>query len=132
LSDSKQSLPAISAQRHTEPDKLRRLLRGELDWIVMTALEKDRSRRYETANALARDIERYLNDETVEACPPSTGYRFRKFLRRYKGRVAAAAAILMALALGLVGTLNFAVGEAKQRRQADAFARLAEREKQAA
>jgi serine/threonine protein kinase len=90
LSDSKEALPSIAAQRQTEPAKLRKLLRGELDWIVMKALEKDRNRRYETASALARDVERHLNDETVEACPPSAGYRFRKLLRRYKGRVAAA------------------------------------------
>ena len=62
-----------------EPAQLSRAVRGELDWIVMKALEKDRSRRYETANGLARDIERYLNDEPVEACPPSAGYRFSKF-----------------------------------------------------
>ena len=63
-------------------------MRGELDWIVMKALEKDRNRRYETANGLAADIERYLHDEPVEACPPSAGYRFRKFARRNKGRSA--------------------------------------------
>ena len=68
--------PPIGA---TEPTKLSRLVRGELDWIVMKALEKDRNRRYETANGLASDIERYLNDEAVEACPPSAAYRFKKF-----------------------------------------------------
>ena len=57
-------------------------MRGELDWIVMKALEKDRTRRYETANGLARDIQRYLADEPVEACPPSAGYRLRKFARK--------------------------------------------------
>ena len=55
---------------------------GELDWIVMKALEKDRNRRYETANSFAADIQRYLNDEAVQACPPSAMYRFRKFARR--------------------------------------------------
>src|SRR5688500_6720872 len=84
LSESKDRLPSISAQRHTEPAKLTKLVRGELDWIVMKALEKDRSRRYETANGLARDVQRYLNDETVQACPPSAGYRLGKFARRNK------------------------------------------------
>jgi serine/threonine protein kinase len=69
LSQSKQSLPTISAQRQTEPAKLTKLVRGELDWIVMKALEKDRSRRYETANGLARDVERYLADEAVGGVP---------------------------------------------------------------
>ena len=67
-----------------EPRKLSGLVRGELDWIVMKALEKDRDRRYETANGLAADVERYLDDEPVEACPPSAGYRLRKFARRNK------------------------------------------------
>ena len=59
-------------------------MRGELDWIVMKALEKDRNRRYETANGLAHDVERYLDDEPVQACPPSARYRLRKFVRRNK------------------------------------------------
>ena len=71
LSGSGEALVRISAQRKTEPAQLARLLRGELDWIVMKALEKDRGRRYETASGLARDVERYLADEPVEACPPS-------------------------------------------------------------
>jgi serine/threonine protein kinase/tetratricopeptide (TPR) repeat protein len=84
LSESRDTLPAISAQRKTEPAKLARLVRGELDWIVMKALEKDRTRRYETANGLARDIERYLGGDPVEAGPPSAGYRLRKFARKYR------------------------------------------------
>src|SRR5262249_42575275 len=82
LSDSKDSLASISAQRKMEPAKLTRLVRGELDWIVMKALEKDRTRRYETANGFARDIQRYLADEPVEACPPSAGYKLKKFVRK--------------------------------------------------
>src|SRR5207248_7223455 len=66
LSDSKDSLPSISAQRQTEPAKLTKLVRGELDWIVMKALEKDRNRRYETANGFAMDVQRYLADEPVQ------------------------------------------------------------------
>src|SRR5438105_4582519 len=74
---SSDTLPAIAAARKTEPAKLTRLVRGELDWIVLKALEKDRVRRYETANGFAADAQRYLDDEPVRACPPSTGYRFR-------------------------------------------------------
>ena len=103
LSDS-QALPGLAAQRQTDPAKLPKLLRGELDWIVMKCLEKERTRRYETANGLARDLEHYLADESVEACPPSAGYRLRKFLRRHKGPVLAASIIFLLLVLGIVGT----------------------------
>jgi serine/threonine protein kinase len=74
LSASKESLASISAQRHLEPAKLTKLVRGELDWIVMKALEKDRNRRYETANGLAMDVQRYLTNEPVQAVPPSPGF----------------------------------------------------------
>ena len=80
------------------------LVRGELDWIVMKALEKDRNRRYETANGLALDLERYLADEAVQACPPSAGYRLRKFARRNKAALIAGSVLAAALVLGLVGT----------------------------
>src|SRR5207244_5684814 len=73
LSDSGAALASISAQRKTEPAKLTKLVRGELDWIVMKTLEKDRNRRYETAKDCAADVQRYLNDEPVQACPPSAG-----------------------------------------------------------
>jgi serine/threonine protein kinase/WD40 repeat protein len=97
LSESKDSLPSISAQRQTEPAKLARLVRGELDWIAMKALEKDRGRRYETANGLAMDLQRYLADEPVQACPPSAWYRLRKVARRNK--------VLFTAALVVVATL---------------------------
>src|SRR5256714_12673404 len=97
LSDSGEALASISARRHMEPAKLSKLMRGELDWIVMKTLEKDRNRRYQTANGLAADVQRYLNDETVQACPPSAGYRFRKFARRHKAATAFAALSLVAL-----------------------------------
>ncbi len=71
-------LPVVAAARRTEPGQLPRLVRGELDWIVMRCLEKDRTRRYETASGLARDVEHYLADEPVEAGPPGPGYRLRK------------------------------------------------------
>src|SRR3989440_908435 len=73
-----EGLPTLAANRGTEPAKLRKLVRGELDWIVMKALEKDRSRRYETANGFAMDVQRHLADEAVQACPPSLRYRVRK------------------------------------------------------
>jgi serine/threonine protein kinase len=92
------ALSALAASRGTEPRRLCGLVRGELDWIVMKALEKDRNRRYEAANGLAQDLERYLNDEPVHAGPPSAWYRFRKFARRNRWPVAAAAAVSLILA----------------------------------
>ncbi len=101
---STDTLPSLATFRHTEPAKLKKLVRGELDWIVMKALEKDRTRRYETANGLARDIQRYLDDEVVEARPPSTGYRIGKFVRRHRAQVMAAGLVLLALLAGIAGT----------------------------
>jgi tetratricopeptide (TPR) repeat protein len=101
---SSDSLPYLAAQRRLEPERLTRMVRGELDWIVMKCLEKDRSRRYETANGLARDIERYLSDEAVEACPPSAGYRLAKFLRRNRRLVLSAGLLVLLLVAGIVGT----------------------------
>jgi eukaryotic-like serine/threonine-protein kinase len=75
---------SVAARRNTEPERLARLVRGELDWIVMKCLEKDRTRRYETANALGRDIQRYLAGEPVEAGPPSSVYRLGKFARKHR------------------------------------------------
>jgi serine/threonine protein kinase len=94
-----EGLPTLAANRGTEPAKLTRLVRGELDWIVMKALEKDRSRRYETANGFALDVQRYLADEPVEACPPSAGYRLRKFARRNRSGLAVAGLVLVFLVL---------------------------------
>jgi serine/threonine protein kinase/lipopolysaccharide biosynthesis regulator YciM len=99
-----EELPSIAANRGLEPRKLNGLLRGELDWIVMKCLEKDRARRYETANDLAMDLKRYLADLPVEASPPSAGYRFKKFLRRHKGPVLVATIISVLLVAGIVGT----------------------------
>ncbi|MBV8431187.1 MAG: hypothetical protein JO244_08500, partial [Solirubrobacterales bacterium] len=98
------TLPSVAANRGTEPAKLSRLMKGELDWLVLRALEKDRTRRYDTANALSRDIQRYLADEVVEARPPSAGYRLKKFVRRHRGQVIAVSLVLLALVAGIVGT----------------------------
>src|SRR5262245_65112822 len=86
-----------------DPRQLSGLLRRELDWVVMKALEKDRSRRYESAGAFAADVRRYLNDEPVLACPPSAGYRLRKFARRNTRALATAAALALALLVAMAG-----------------------------
>jgi serine/threonine protein kinase len=114
------SLPSVAAQRRLEPAKLSRLVRGELDWIVMKCLEKDRARRYGTASGLARDLERYLADDPVEACPPSTAYRLRKFARRHRGRVLAASLVLLALVGGIIGTSVGLIAARRQEARANA------------
>jgi serine/threonine protein kinase len=98
------ALAKVAAARRTDPAKLSRLVRGELDWVVMRCLEKDRTRRYDTASALARDVERYLRDEPVEACPPSAAYRLRKAVRKHKKPLAVAAlfAAVLVAALAVV------------------------------
>jgi serine/threonine protein kinase/Flp pilus assembly protein TadD len=103
LSRLGKTLTAVSALRATDPHRLSQLFRGELDWIVMKALEKDRNRRYETAGAFAADVQRYLNDEPVQACPPSRWYRFRKTVRRNKGAFVTASALILAVLLTVVG-----------------------------
>jgi len=118
LSDSGEALASISAQRHTEPAKLTKLVRGELDWIVMKTLEKDRNRRYETANDLAMDVQRFLSDDAVAACPPSVGYRFRKFARRNKVMLATTAAIAFSILGGIVGTTWQAIQATRERDRA--------------
>jgi WD40 repeat protein/serine/threonine protein kinase len=96
------TLPTVAANRGMEPAKLSRLMKGELDWVLLKALEKDRTRRYETANGLARDVQRYLADEPVEACPPSTSYRLRKLMRKYRSYLATAAIFVALLVAGVV------------------------------
>jgi WD40 repeat protein/serine/threonine protein kinase/tetratricopeptide (TPR) repeat protein len=115
---STQEAARIASARRTEPVKLAKLVRGELDWIVMKALEKDRTRRYETANGLARDIQRYLADEPVEACPPSAVYRLRKFTRKHWTGLATAGAFALLLAAAAV----VSIWQAIQARQAQARA----------
>ncbi len=99
----------VAQERRTDPAALHRMLRGDLDWIVMKALEKDRSRRYETVGAFASDIVRYLNHDTVLARPQSRVYRVRKFARRNRGALAAGIAIAAILIAGIIGTATFAV-----------------------
>jgi serine/threonine protein kinase/tetratricopeptide (TPR) repeat protein len=114
---SSAELAGIAAKRKLEPKKLTRLVQGELDWIVMKCLEKERQRRYETANGLAMDLQRYLADEPVAAGPPSVAYRLRKFVRRNKGRASAAVVIFLALVGGVIGT---SIGMVQARRSAQA------------
>jgi WD40 repeat protein/serine/threonine protein kinase len=132
LSASGVALAAISAQRQTEPAKLTKLVRGELDWIVMKALEKDRNRRYESANGLARDVERYLHDEPVEACPPTAGYKLRKFARKHKAGLATAVGFAVLLLLGVAGSTWQAVLAQANENKANAHAAQAEQKEQEA
>jgi tetratricopeptide (TPR) repeat protein len=125
-----EELPSICAQRQMEPAKLARLVRGELDWIVMKALEKDRGRRYETANGLAMDLQRYLSDEPVLAGPPSAGYRLRVFARRHRKALAAAGAIGLALVLA-VGAICWALRDRSARADEARRAESARRTRQA-
>ena len=122
LGQSGEALMNIAARRHTEPRKLGSLLRGELDWIVMKALDKDRRRRYETANGLAMDIRRYLAGEVVVAAPPSATYRCRKFVLRHKGPVAAASLVAAALLVAVVGIAGQARVARAQRDKAELIA----------
>lgn len=113
------TIESVAAHRRIEPKKLTALVRRELDWIVMKALEKDRARRYETANGFAEDIERYLNNEAVVACSPSAGYRLRKFARRNKAVLTIAGVITAALVFGLAGTTSQWLRAEKETERAD-------------
>jgi tetratricopeptide (TPR) repeat protein len=117
-------LPDVAARRKTEPARLVKLVRGELDWIALKALEKARDRRYETANAFARDVHRYLDDEPVEACPPSVRYRLGKVVRRHRVLLATAAFIVAAL-LVTIYALNDARRQAVRAFEAEADQRKA-------
>lgn len=129
----------ISEKRRSDHRRLSDALRGELDWIVMKSLEKDRSRRYESANSLVDDIHRFLEDEPVLACPPAAGYRIRKFVRRHRGWVVTAGTVAMTVlfALGVLlnersRTLAALAGEREQRGVADDQRAAAEAERERA
>jgi eukaryotic-like serine/threonine-protein kinase len=123
LSQRHETIAGIAAQRQIEPLKLGTLIRGELDWICMKAMEKDRQRRYETANGLGMDIQRYLDGDAVHAAPPSRTYLVRKFVRRNRGPVIAAAVVAFVLVGGLIGT-SYGLRQAIQAREAEAAAKL--------
>ncbi|MCC7064675.1 MAG: serine/threonine protein kinase [Planctomycetes bacterium] len=123
LSDSQEVLASIAAHRRVEPKRLGLLLRGDLDWIVMMALEKDRARRYGTADGLAADIARHLAGEPVLAAPPSRSYQLRKFVRRHRGPVLASALLASSLLLGVIAfawQASIAADEAVRARGAEA------------
>jgi serine/threonine protein kinase/formylglycine-generating enzyme required for sulfatase activity len=115
-------LPTLAANRGTEPTKLTKLVRGELDWIVMKALEKDRTRRYETAKSFAMDVQRYLADKPVQACPPSAAYRLQKFVRRNRTVVLLSTGLALLAAAIAVGSWFY--GEAA--RESDRTRRIKE------
>jgi serine/threonine protein kinase len=114
-----QACSTVSGRRGVDGRQLRQVLRGEPDWIVMKALEKDRNRRYESASAFAADVQRYLNDEPVLAYLPSAWYRFRKFARRHRGPMVAVAAVLVLLLGGMAGT-SWGLVQAERALQAEA------------
>jgi tetratricopeptide (TPR) repeat protein len=118
----------VAERRGVDGRRLSQLLRGELDWIVLKALEKDRNRRYESASALAADVQRYLHDEPVEACPPSAWYKLRKFARRRKGPLLVAACVLLAVTMVAV-TVGWSLWEqANRKTQVEGDVRLAIRD----
>jgi len=112
----------IARHRRTDPRSLAKQLRGDLDWVVMKCLEKDRARRYETASGLAADITRHINNEPVDASPPSALYRFSKFARRNKPIVWGVSAVIISLAVGLGLAFSFYLASEAQRRRANAEA----------
>ena len=122
----------VAARRDIEPSRFGQMLRGDLDWIVLKAIDKDRSRRYGTASQFADDLDRYLNDLPVEATPPSRAYQVRKYVRRNRGILAAVAAVFLALIGGLIATSVSATWAMTQKRQADAARSRAEMQQQRA
>jgi non-specific serine/threonine protein kinase/serine/threonine-protein kinase len=102
ISQSREAAGSVAADRQLPPDRLGTRIKGELDWIVMKAIDKDRDRRYETAEGFAADVRRFLAGEAVLAAPPSAAYRTRKFVGRHRGPVAAAGAIALTLVAGVV------------------------------
>ncbi len=117
----------ITANRKTDTSRLRHSLRGELDWIVMKALEKDRTRRYESANELAKDVQRYLDGEAVEACPPSAWYRLRKYAKRRKGLLTTAALLAATMLVATGVSVSFAIQANAEKDKAVAAQELADK-----
>jgi serine/threonine protein kinase/WD40 repeat protein len=122
LSQLGDGLAHLAAYRKSDSQKLPRLVRGELDWIVMKCLEKDRNRRYETANGLARDLERYLRDEPVQAGPPSALYRLRKLARRNKRILASAVLFFVLILAGVSGAIAYGLEQARLAEEQGALA----------
>ena len=125
LKGSKETLPMISAQRKSEPARLANLMRGELDWIVMKALEKDRTRRYETASGFGYDVRRYLDGDVVEACPPSAIYRLQKFAQKNRAALVTIGSFAAILLVGAVLSIWQAIRATKAETVAISQARRA-------
>lgn len=125
---SSENLPSIAANRHTEPRQLSALVRGELDWIVMRALEKDRGRRYESASGLAMDIQRYLADEPVSACPPSRVYLLKKFARKNRAILSTAALVGLILVLATAFSTWQSIQSTRHAKRADQAERATRKE----
>ena len=125
VSSSEDTLVELAASRRVDPNRLSSLLRGELDWLVMKAIDKDRARRYETASSFALDIQRFLSGQEIVAAPPSAAYRLRKFVRRNRSLVGAATAVLLSLILGAIA-FAWQAHRAKQERDLAVQARNAE------
>src|SRR5213592_1425252 len=121
---------ALSRTRHAKIPALASAVRGDLDWIVMRCLEKDRARRYATANDLVADIERYLDDEPVLARPPSTAYRMRKFVRRNRVMVSAGGAVAIVLVLAVVVTGWQAIRATRAKQEQTRLRKAAEQARQ--
>ena len=120
-------LALVATRQRLEPPKLLHVIKGDLDWIVVKCLEKDRARRYETANGLAQDVERYLANEPIVARPPSNLYRFKKLVRRNKIVVAAVSAVVLALLIGLgISTWEF-IQKSKAEHEQDHLRQTAEK-----
>ena len=127
-----EDLTTTAKRRSAEAPKLINLLKGDLDWIVMKCLEKDRTRRYETANGLAADLKRHMNNEPVLACPPSTVYRLQKSFRRNKFAFTAGGAVAAALVFGILVSVWQAVRATQAKRDALAARQQAESNEQKA
>jgi len=121
-----EALPSIAANRGFEPKKLSGLVRGELDWIVMKCLAKERARRYETAVGLARDVERYLHDEPVLAGPPSTAYRLQKYARKYRKALFTVVAFAILLVAATISSIALASWALRERNHAEVQKQSAE------
>ncbi len=122
----------VASDRATDPSRLRRTLREDLDWVVMKCLEKDRARRYDTPSQLADELRRYLNHEPVMAGPPSVGYKLAKFVRRHRAGVAGGSAVAASLVLAAVVSTAFGLSEAQARQQEASARQIAETERERA
>ena len=119
LSTSGERLTVIAKHRSVSPERLKSQIQGDLDWIVMKALEKDRSRRYDSATRLAEDVRKHLDHQLIDARPPSTAYRFKKMYERNKVFALSATAFVLLLILGIAGTTTGWLNAQGQKKEAE-------------